>query len=70
LHPLPLLLPLLHLWRVALQVLDASEVPKDFGAIYKYVYRGADSHSSSSNGTGSSNGDGSSSSSSSTPGKS
>lgn len=43
-----LLLPLL------LQVLDATEVPMDFGAIYKYVYHGEDSHSNG-NGNGGSN---------------
>jgi hypothetical protein len=53
--PLLLLPPLL-----CVQVLDATEVPKDFGAIYKYVYHGADSHSSSSDG-GSSSGSSSSS---------
>jgi hypothetical protein len=54
---------------VTLQVLDASEVPKDFGAIYKYVYRGADSHGSSSSSNGAGSNDTDSSSSSSTPGK-
>jgi hypothetical protein len=56
--PLLLLPPLLC---VSMQVLDATEVPKDFGAIYKYVYHGADSHSSSSDG-GSNSGSSSSSS--------
>ena len=37
-----------------MQVLDATEVPLDFGAIYKYVYHGKDSHgnNNSSNGGG------------------
>lgn len=38
------------------QVLDATEVPLDFGAIYKYVYHGSDSHSSPGGSSGSNGG--------------
>jgi hypothetical protein len=39
---------LLLLLLLLLQVLDATEVPMDFGAIYKYVYHGEDSHNNGS----------------------